>query len=74
MNAPAQAMALVVAIDDGYPSYDQEERLLGAAGAAFAVRPVRGRADAVAAAAPAPHNVLVRATPQPPDPLARRTP
>ncbi|MCA3251033.1 MAG: C-terminal binding protein [Pseudomonadota bacterium] len=73
MNAPAQAMALVVAIDDGYPSYDQEERLLGAAGAAFAVRPVRGRADAVAAAAADADIVFVRESPLPRDALERLT-
>ncbi|KAB2870338.1 MAG: C-terminal binding protein [Burkholderiaceae bacterium] len=56
---------LVVALDDGYASYEQEQRLLGAADAAFAVRPVRGRADAVADAARGADIVFVRESPVP---------
>lgn len=60
-----QARRLVVAIDDGYASYDQEERLLAACDADFAVRPVRGRAEAVAQAAGEADVVLVRESPLP---------
>ncbi len=56
---------LAVALDDGYASYDQEERLLGAVDAAFAVRAVRGRAEAVADAARGADIVLVRESPVP---------
>jgi D-3-phosphoglycerate dehydrogenase len=59
------APRLVVAIDDGYPSYDQEQRLLDAVGAAFAVRAVRGEADAVLDAARDAEVLLVRESPLP---------
>ena len=62
MNDPLDH-PLVVAIDDGYDRYDQEEALLGALGARFAVRPVRGRAEAVAAVARDASIVLVRESP-----------
>lgn len=37
----AESAPLVVAIDDGYERYDQEESILGAVGARFALRPCR---------------------------------
>jgi D-3-phosphoglycerate dehydrogenase / 2-oxoglutarate reductase len=61
----AQHGALVVAIDDGYPAYDQEEALLGAIGARFELRPVRGSADAAVAAVRDAQVVLVRESPVP---------
>lgn len=54
---------LVVALDDGYAAYDQEEALLGGAGARFAVRPCRGDARAAAAAVHDADVVLVRESP-----------
>lgn len=60
----AQAGApLVVALDDGYAAYDQEEALLHGVGARFAVRPCRGDAAAAAAAARDADVVLVRESP-----------
>ncbi|MBL8347289.1 MAG: C-terminal binding protein [Rubrivivax sp.] len=56
---------LVVAIDDGYASYDQEEALLAAAGARFVLRPVRGSAEAAVEAVRGAHIVLVRESPVP---------
>lgn len=56
---------LAVALDDGYASYDQEEQLLGLVRTAFAVRPVRGQADAVAEAARGADIVFVRESPVP---------
>jgi D-3-phosphoglycerate dehydrogenase len=56
---------LVVAIDDGYPAYDQEERLLAGVGARFALRPVRGSADAAVEAVRDADVVLVRESPLP---------
>jgi len=64
MDAAASS-PLVVAIDDGYASYDQEEALLGAAGARFAVRPVRGSAEAAERAVRDAQVVLVRESPVP---------
>ena len=61
----ATVRPLVVAIDDGYPSYDQEEGLLAAAGAGFALRPVRGNADAAVEAVRDATIVLVRESPLP---------
>ncbi len=58
-----QPSRLAVALDDGYASYDQEERLLGTVDAAFAVRAVRGRADAVVDAARGADIVFVRESP-----------
>jgi D-3-phosphoglycerate dehydrogenase / 2-oxoglutarate reductase len=55
--------ALVVAIDDGYSAYDQEESLLAAAGAAFEIRPVRGSEDAAVEAVRGADIVLVRESP-----------
>ena len=56
---------LVVAIDDGYAAYDQEEALLAEVGARFALRPVRGRADATVEAVRDADVVLVRESPVP---------
>ncbi|MGZ8259080.1 MAG: C-terminal binding protein [Caldimonas sp.] len=61
----AGTQPLVVAIDDGYASYDQEEELLGAQGARFALRPVRGDADAAVEAVRDASIVLVRESPVP---------
>ncbi|MCU0774363.1 MAG: C-terminal binding protein [Ideonella sp.] len=61
---PAHA-PLVVAIDDGYAAYDQEERLLAEVGAGFAVRPVRGDPAAAVAAVRDADVVLVRESPVP---------
>ncbi|HEX6723440.1 MAG TPA: C-terminal binding protein [Burkholderiaceae bacterium] len=62
MSAPR---ALVVAIDDGYASYDQERALLGEAGAEFVVRPVHGSVDAACDAVREADVVLVRESPLP---------
>lgn len=56
---------LVVAIDDGYASYDQEERLLGEAGARFALRPGRRDLQATIEAVRDAAIVLVRENPLP---------
>ena len=56
---------LVVAIDDGYADYDQEHSLLGAVGARFALRPVRGSVDAAVDAVRDAAVVLVRESPLP---------
>jgi D-3-phosphoglycerate dehydrogenase / 2-oxoglutarate reductase len=57
--------ALVVAIDDGYAAYDQEQALLAAVGARFVLRPVRGSADAAVEAVRDADVVLVRESPLP---------
>ena len=62
MTSPAP---LVVAIDDGYASYDQEEALLASVGARFALRPVRGDADAAMQAVRDASIVFVRESPLP---------
>jgi D-3-phosphoglycerate dehydrogenase len=54
---------LVVAIDDGYASYDQEESLLREAGARFVLRPVHGNAQFAADAVRDASIVLVRESP-----------
>ena len=54
---------LVVALDDGYAAYDQEEALLGAEGARFEVRPCRRDEDAAAASVVDADVVLVRESP-----------
>lgn len=54
---------LVVALDDGYAAYDQEEALLGAAGAAFAVRPCRKSEEAACQAVREADVILVRESP-----------
>lgn len=56
---------LVVALDDGYPSYDQETALLAAVGARFEVRPCRGQAEAAARAVHDADVALVRESPVP---------
>lgn len=55
----------VVAIDDGYASYDQEVALLAEAGAAFEVAPCRGSLDAAIASTREADVVLVRESPLP---------
>lgn len=55
----------VVALDDGYAAYDQETALLGAAGAAFDLRPCRGSVEAAAASVRGADVVLVRESPVP---------
>jgi len=57
------AELLVVAIDDGYDSYDQEESLLGSAGARFELRPCRGSESAAAEAVRDADIALVRESP-----------
>jgi D-3-phosphoglycerate dehydrogenase len=61
----AASSPLVVAIDDGYASYDQEEELLAAQGARFALRPVRGDADRAVEAVRDASIVFVRESPVP---------
>lgn len=56
---------LVVAIDDGYASYDQEESLLAQVGARFEVRPCRRDAKRALDAAREADVVLVRESPLP---------
>ena len=56
---------LVVAIDDGYASYDQEEALLAQVGARFALRPCRRDPAQALAAAREADVVLVRESPLP---------
>lgn len=58
-------MKRVVAIDDGYASYDQEIALLAEAGAAFEVAPCRGSLDAAIASTREADVVLVRESPLP---------
>ncbi|MCX7660769.1 MULTISPECIES: C-terminal binding protein [Caldimonas] len=54
---------LVVALDDGYVSYAQEQRLLAEAGARFELRPCRGAEDSAVRAVRGADVVLVRETP-----------
>ena len=61
----AETDALVVAIDDGYDRYDQEEAILGAAGARFELRPCRRDEQATIAAVRDAAVVLVREGPVP---------
>lgn len=63
MNANRTSRPLVVAIDDGYASYDQEHELLAEVGADFALRPVRGDALAAVEAVRDASIVLVRESP-----------
>jgi len=58
-------MPLVVAIDDGYAAYDQEQQLLAAAGARFELRPCRRDPAATLAAVRDASVVLVRESPLP---------
>jgi D-3-phosphoglycerate dehydrogenase / 2-oxoglutarate reductase len=61
----AESTPLVVAIDDGYDRYDQEETILGAAGARFELRPCRRDPQATIAAVRDAAVVLVREGPVP---------
>ena len=61
---PAPA-ARVVALDDGYASYDQEEQLLAQAGARFELQPCRKDPVAAAEAVRGADVVLVRESPVP---------
>jgi D-3-phosphoglycerate dehydrogenase len=54
---------LVVALDDGYPSYDQEQGLLGPVGARFELRPCRGSEAAAVEAVRDADIALVRESP-----------
>lgn len=63
MPTASDRRPLVVAIDDGYASYDQELSLLSGAGADFALRPVRGDAQAAVQAVRDASIVLVRESP-----------
>lgn len=64
-HATPASRPLVVALDDGYASYDQEERLLAEVGAGFAVRPARGDPEAAVDAVRDADVVLVRESPVP---------
>lgn len=59
------AMKKVVAIDDGYASYDQEHALLAEVGASFEVQPCRGNVDAAIASTREADVVFVRESPLP---------
>jgi D-3-phosphoglycerate dehydrogenase len=61
----SMALQRVVAIDDGYASYEQETAVLAAAGATFEVAPCRGDVDAAIASTRDAHIVLVRESPLP---------
>lgn len=61
----AEAPPLVVAIDDGYERYDQEQRLLAEVGARFELRPCRRDAAATIEAVRDATVVLVRESPVP---------
>ncbi len=63
MSDAAKKDRLVVALDDGYAAYDQEEALLGAEGARFEVRPCRRDENAAAASVADADVVLVRESP-----------
>jgi D-3-phosphoglycerate dehydrogenase / 2-oxoglutarate reductase len=54
---------LVVAIDDGYSSYDQEEEILKSVGANFIVRPVSNSEEAACEAVKDASVILVRESP-----------
>lgn len=56
---------LVVAIDDGYAAYDQEQQILGMIGARFELRPCRRDPAATLAAVRDASVVLVRESPLP---------
>lgn len=59
----SQEQRLVVALDDGYAAYDQEEALLAEAGARFALRPCRRSEDSAMEAVRDADVVLVRESP-----------
>jgi D-3-phosphoglycerate dehydrogenase len=59
----SQEQRLVVALDDGYAAYDQEEALLAEAGARFALRPCRRSEDSAIQAVGDADVVLVRESP-----------
>ncbi len=61
--AIAQPTRLVVALDDGYPAYDQETAVLAGVGAAFTVRACHGSEAAAIAAVSEADAVLVRESP-----------
>jgi D-3-phosphoglycerate dehydrogenase len=66
MTGPsASPPPLVVAIDDGYAAYDQEEAIIGAAGGRFELRPCRRDPAATLAAVRDASVVLVREGPLP---------
>jgi D-3-phosphoglycerate dehydrogenase / 2-oxoglutarate reductase len=58
-----QTIYRVVALDDGYAAYDQEELLLSQIGARFELCPVRGSEDAAVQAVKGADVVLVRESP-----------
>ena len=62
IDAPAR-LGRVVAIDDGYSSYDQEQAILQNAGASFELRPAHGSEDAAVEAVRGADVVLVRESP-----------
>ena len=62
-NGVRSAERLVVALDDGYAAYDQEEALLAQVGARFSLRPCRRNEDAALDAVRDADVVLVRESP-----------
>lgn len=62
-SLPSDSPPLVVALDDGYAAYDQEEAILGRAGARFAIRPARQDVRQACAAVHDADVVLVRESP-----------
>ena len=58
-----EAQRLVVALDDGYAAYDQEDAILGAAGARFELRPCRHNEARAVEAVREADVVLVRESP-----------
>lgn len=63
MTTAKQEQRLVVALDDGYAAYDQEETLLAAAGARFSLRPCRRSEDSAMESVRDADVVLVRESP-----------
>lgn len=71
MQAQAAAATLrVVALDDGYAAYDQEEALLAGVGARFELRPCRRDTAAAAQSVRGADIVLVRESPVPREVIA----
>ena len=71
MDASVASLSLrVVALDDGYAAYDQEQQLLGEAGARFDLEPCRGRPEAARESVRGADIVLVRESPVPREVIA----
>ncbi|MBP6900079.1 MAG: C-terminal binding protein [Burkholderiaceae bacterium] len=65
LAATAPGLRRVVALDDGYAAYDQEQALLAEVGASFELHPCRGDPDAATEAVREAEVVLVRESPVP---------